>query len=570
MRIDRSTIALASLLASLLATTALLVVDPVLPGPLPGRIAILGLAAFAWVASLVAAGRAALAERTARERRLQGLLRAGDALAIVGVDADGRIDEWSAGAARLFGRSAEEALGNPFALGHAEAALERGTIDSALRTAREQGAADLDGWCVRRDGSRFWARARLVRIPDAAVAAAPRIAVIALDATAARRGEDEAAEARERLRELAEMTADYAYLLIEKPDGQLVVDWQTGGLEGVTGRTTDGIDPRRGGLGLAHPEDVDLAVRHRRRLLAREADTAEFRVVSQAGDIRWVREIGRPRWDADRNELRILCAVRDITARKTIEARSRRKSAELTRTLNAATVAELISGLKHDLRQPLAAIVNYARGSIRRLRSGTIEPAALLPPLEEIAGLAMAADGVLVQLQGVSRDTLPEVEPMAVEPALRETIDLLADDIARLGVEVALDVPAGLPIALADRARFEQVILQLMRNALQALESVERAHRRVAISARAVDDGLEVLVTDSGRGIAPASSAMLFRPFFTTKPGALGLGLVIARSIVHSIGGGLRVEPAPGGGTTARFTIPRATSPGRDTPARWP
>lgn len=555
MRTDNAPIALACLSASLAGGGALLVLGVEIPVAVRVVAAALPIAPLAWLVALLRRRAVRDAAGDEETRRLRGLVAGLARRALFLVDGEDRIATWSAGARDLLRWEEEEIVGQPLARLYRDADAAVNAPASDLQLARERGIADVEGWRQRRDGSRIWARCSIARAEDPAESGGT-CSILIVDATRPREAEDARAETESRLRSLVEMTTDYSYVLVAREGSDLGIDWVSGEFRLATGYEPEELTGVMGGLGLVHPEDIPIAARRLRRLAARESDTSEFRILTKGGDVRWIRETGRPTWDVDRGELRIVCAATDITGQRSAEETARRQQAEVTRVLSAGSVAELISSFRHDLRQPLAAIVNYARGSARRLRSGSGDPAALLHPLEEIADQAMRANDLLDRNRGWRNELVPDPEPLDAGKVLRETVSLLRGDFAQRSVQAAIEIADDLPPVLADRPRIEQVVLNLCRNAIEAMDSVARDERRLRVSAIAAPGGcVEIAIDDTGPGIPPESSAMLFRPFFTTKPGALGMGLVISRSIVHSLGGRLHVESGPQG-ASARFTLP--------------
>lgn len=247
--------------------------------------------------------------------------------------------------------------------------------------------------------------------------------------------------------------------------------------------------------------------------------------------------------------------IRDMSERQQTEARMQEMQSELVHMARLTTVGEMASALAHELNQPLSAITNYMKGSRRILAGRTDEETRMVcEALEHAAGQALRAGEIIRRL----RDFVARGE---TEKRV-ESIGRLVDEAGALGLVGARDrgvrivyaLDAAHDAILADKVQIQQVLLNLMRNALEAMEGEPR--RELTISTRAQKDGmLAVIVSDTGCGIEPAAMERLFQPFFTTKAGGLGVGLSICRTIVEGHGGRIRAEANPGGGTAFVFTL---------------
>ncbi|WP_299760907.1 ATP-binding protein [Ramlibacter sp.] len=264
-----------------------------------------------------------------------------------------------------------------------------------------------------------------------------------------------------------------------------------------------------------------------------------------------------------------MSAVLDISEQRRVEELSRASQERLQATARLATVGEMASLLSHELNQPLAAIASYATGSLNLLQH---EPAAaddLRLALSRIAEQADRAGRVIKSVHDFVRRRV-QARELVAPPALLEAIMPLVNLQARkLGVRVESRVAPGLPPVLCDRTMVEQVLLNLARNAMQAMDEASAAQPSLLLQVRATaaaEGGqrwLEFSVTDVGPGIADEVKAQLFTPFFTTKAEGMGLGLSLCRTVVEQHGGALAFESNLPRGTIFRFTLPAA--PGNPT-----
>lgn len=248
----------------------------------------------------------------------------------------------------------------------------------------------------------------------------------------------------------------------------------------------------------------------------------------------------------------------DITDRKHADQVNRQQQEKLELTSRLLTVGEMASTLAHEINQPLAAIANYNMGCVRRIRSGQWNAEELAGTLEKSTVQAERAGRVVQRV----RDFLKNREP--IRAAL--SADALIDDIVKLveleaenaGIEIRVNHEPALPPVLADRVMCEQLLLNLLKNAMEAMQDANGGRELWISSARSDGNAIEISVMDRGPGISAEVEAELFAPFFTTKPQGMGIGLNICRSIVELHEGRLWFTRNAGPGITFRFTLPVA------------
>jgi len=249
---------------------------------------------------------------------------------------------------------------------------------------------------------------------------------------------------------------------------------------------------------------------------------------------------------------------RQIAARLRAEDQARRRRAELSHVHRVSTIGEMASGLAHELNQPLAAIANYARGGLRRMRNGGTAPEELAEAMEQIAGQADRAAAIIKRIRGMVRKEDPVRVPVPLNRVIREVAELMQAEAARQDAEITLDLAGDVPDVTGDVVQVEQVLLNLIRNSLDAINAGDSPVRRVTISSRRTGDGATITVADSGPGLPAETPEMVFDPFFTTKDRGLGLGLSISQSIVQSHGGHLTAHNGADG-AVFEFTLPEVT-----------
>lgn len=251
----------------------------------------------------------------------------------------------------------------------------------------------------------------------------------------------------------------------------------------------------------------------------------------------------------------------DITERERAKAAALKLQTELAQVLRLGTVGEIASGLAQEINQPLTAIMNYAVGMLRRLRSGAVRPEDTLRVFEIVAEQARRAGEIVRRMRQFARREGPVFTETDINQAIREAIGLVTPDATVLKVAIEFDLDESLPPVLANAVQLQQAILNLARNALDAMASHGGALtvRRLTVATRQTDAGtIEVTVSDTGPGIPEKIRGRVLDPFFSTHEGSMGLGLPICRTIITAHSGTLWFTSGPERGTTFHFTLPVA------------
>ena len=295
--------------------------------------------------------------------------------------------------------------------------------------------------------------------------------------------------------------------------------------------------------------------------------------VHDAATDRWfdvrTREIRWPARGADfaGDPARLQIAT-DITLRKATEEIARQQQDKVQFTARLMTLGEMASSLAHELNQPLTAITNYSEGALARVRSGSMAPDELQAALAKTSFQAQRAGGIIRRIREFVKRSEPRRRPTPAARIVEDAIAFAEIEAAKKGIAIVADIEAELPPVDADPILVEQVLLNLLKNAVDAMDGtpVPRVDLRVR---RAGEASAEFAVIDRGAGIAPEHLASVFTPFFSTKSDGMGMGLNICRSIVEFHQGQLAVEPnpEPAGGTVMRFTLPLAATETDASPA---
>ena len=247
--------------------------------------------------------------------------------------------------------------------------------------------------------------------------------------------------------------------------------------------------------------------------------------------------------------------IRDITQRQQSEARLQELQSEVIHISRLTAMGQMASALAHELNQPLLAIVGYLKGSRRLLESGGEDRSELLRDAMDKAGdQALRAGQIIRRLREFVTRGDSERRVESVKRLIEEASALALVGTKDQGVRVRFQFDPAVDLVLVDKVQIQQVLLNLLRNAVEAMEASQR--RELVISTAAGDDDMvAVSVADTGSGIAPELMSQLFQPFVTNKRDGMGVGLSICRTIVEAHGGQITVEPNPGGGTIFRFTL---------------
>lgn len=257
----------------------------------------------------------------------------------------------------------------------------------------------------------------------------------------------------------------------------------------------------------------------------------------------------------------LLFSATDVTGRRRAETLNREQEARLQSTSRLVAMGEIASSIAHELNQPLAAIGNYVLGALRRLRAGTADPQALTGALEKVSEQAERAGQIIRRVRDFVRSRQPALTALDLNVLVARAAGAAAHEANRSGAQIVLHLAPELPPAQADDVMIEQVILNLVRNSLEAARYGAGSGQPVDITTARDQDALRVTIADRGPGIAPEIADRLFEPFCTNKPDGMGLGLNICRSIVEFHGGRLWTTPRHGGGAEFHFSV-RTTQTG--------
>lgn len=251
--------------------------------------------------------------------------------------------------------------------------------------------------------------------------------------------------------------------------------------------------------------------------------------------------------------------VRDLTESQKTRARVQELQQELLHASRLRSTGQMATALAHELNQPLTAVANYLRGTQRLLDTATPDLGRIRDAINLASQQTLRAGEIIRRLRAFVARGEVQRRPESVSKLIEEASALALLGVKERNVHVVLRFVADLPEVLVERVQIQQVLLNLMRNAVEAME--QEGRRELTVDAVAEPDEVRISVADTGSGLAPEVTAQLFQPFVTTKQEGMGIGLSICRTIVESHGGRIWVEPNPGGGSVFRFTLPPVPAP---------
>jgi PAS domain S-box-containing protein len=248
--------------------------------------------------------------------------------------------------------------------------------------------------------------------------------------------------------------------------------------------------------------------------------------------------------------------ARDITAVRRAEQESRQHQSELVHVCRLSTMGEVATGMAHELNQPLSAIVNYANGASRRLQGGIGDSDALVDAMRHISSQAQRAGEIIRRLRALVGKQPPIRSAVDLNYLVREVCGFVEFETTKLELQLQLELAEGEIPVNVDLVQIEQVLLNLVRNALDALEERRAGERSLIISTAVDHESAVVCVADNGPGIPAERILHLFDPFFTTKETGMGMGLTISQTILENHGGDIRATSSPGVGTRFFVRLP--------------
>jgi len=380
-----------------------------------------------------------------------------------------------------------------------------------------------------------------------------------IDVTDRRQAEEELRATEARFRTFVDHATDGFFLM----DQELtVVDVNRQACEalGYSRKELIGRQPRHFDAGLAEAAIARLAER------AARGETVTFETLHRRKDGAVFPVEIRVRTFGEGDKRFYVALARDISERKLVEQSLRDKDHalqstrdELARVSRVTMMGELTAAIAHEVNQPLGAMVANAAACTRWLAADPPEAAKTRRALESIAADGRRAGEIIGRIRALVKRQAPRKDLVDVNLKVAQVIELAADEIRRNGIALRTELAEGLPRVEGDRVQLQQVLLNLILNAIDAMSPIrDRARELTIVSRRDGPDTVLVEVRDTGPGLDPEHAERLFEPFFTTKAEGLGIGLSISRSIIEAHGGRLGTESNRSQGAVFRFSLPVA------------
>jgi C4-dicarboxylate-specific signal transduction histidine kinase len=283
---------------------------------------------------------------------------------------------------------------------------------------------------------------------------------------------------------------------------------------------------------------------------------AEYRIVRPDGTVRHIHSLAHPHFD---DSAEYVGTVMDITERKQAEVELRKTQTELAHVVRVSTMGELAASIAHEINQPLGAIINNSNACVRLFgRRGSQED--IREALSDIVSDANRVSAIIARIWALSKNAPTEQTSLSINGVVAGVLSLAHHALEERHITVHTELADGLPNVSADRVQLQQVFLNLVMNAVEAMSGLEEARQVMTISGHRGEVGgramVVISVQDLGCGFKPEDVERLFQPFYTTKTHGMGMGLRISRSIVEGLGGRLWATMNSGPGATFSCALP--------------
>jgi signal transduction histidine kinase len=310
-------------------------------------------------------------------------------------------------------------------------------------------------------------------------------------------------------------------------------------------------------LEAVHPDDrAAMAQAFREALFSGSPFGIEFRIVAPGQEPRWMLASGCAHHDENRKPLQVSGTFIDISAQKSAEADAAEQRREIAHLTRVSMLGELSGAIAHELHQPLTAILSNAQAVQNMMRKNPDNLADLREALDDIVQEGNRAGEVVHRMRRLLKKDSGRLEPVDLGELARSTLRLLHGETVARKIKVKLQLAENLPALEGDLVQLQQVLLNLMMNAIEAMTGLSSEARVLTVRSRKIDQGVELTISDRGPGIPPDRIATLYQPFVSSKEHGLGLGLSICLTIVKSHGGELVLDNNKSGGAVAAVRLP--------------
>ena len=374
-----------------------------------------------------------------------------------------------------------------------------------------------------------------------------------------RQAEQSLKESEDRMT-FAAASASIGLWHIDRETNQL---WATEHCRAIFGLPADTPLTRETFLAAVHPDDRSIAAAALRGTLkGGRSAVADIRIVDPPDEVRWVRIRARSDIDGQRTPGQLSGMFADITDQKNAESDLELQRQEVAHLMRVTALGELSGAIAHEVNQPLTAILSNAQAALYLLTPESPNFTEIHGALEDIVHEDSRASEVIQRLRGLLKKGESKFESVDLNQLVNSTITLLRHQLIERRVTVETDLTDSLPAVLGDPVQLQQVLLNLIMNAMDAMASTPDALRRIQICTRATEAGtIEIYLKDNGPGIKATDRKRVFVPFYTTKDHGLGLGLSICSTIIEKHGGRIDLRNDDSGGAVAEISLPAQTMP---------
>ena len=304
-----------------------------------------------------------------------------------------------------------------------------------------------------------------------------------------------------------------------------------------------------------HPDDRARTREHFRKAIREKVDfDHDYRIAHPSGEIREIHVIGHPVFGPTGDVVEYVGTLVDVTERR----RAEEERQALAHANRITTMGQLTASIAHEVNQPIAAVITNAQAALRWLKMRPPDPEEVRQALDRIVKAGRRAADVISGMRALVRKAQPRTDQLDINDTVREVIALTRSELNRTGTSLQTQLADGLPLVPGDRIQLQQVMLNLILNAVEAMSGWDERSRELLISTEGDGaNGVRIAVRDWGPGLKPESLDRLFDAFYTTKPDGMGMGLSICRSIIEAHGGRVWATTNVPQGATFQFSLPR-------------
>jgi PAS domain S-box-containing protein len=477
--------------------------------------------------------------------------------AIIGRSMEGIIQSWNRGAERLYGYTAQEAIGRPIAMLIPPDRAEE--FVSSDRLKQGEWIEEQETVRVGKDGRRIDVSVIISPMKDAA-GRVVGAATIARDITERKRAQEALQRSEAYLAEGQRLSHTGSWAFDLASNKYIYVSEENFRIFEMDAQ--EGLPNREAISRQIHPENWDRVNESFEKSLREKVDTSsEFRIVLPSGTVKHLQVIRHPIMNDAGDVVELVGTLIDMTERKRAEQERERLhqlEADLAHINRVGMMGELAASIAHEVNQPLSGVVVNANACLRWLAGDSPNLQEARETVRRIVRDGKRAGDVIARIRALATKTASAKERLDMNEAIREVIALAGDELRKNRVAVRTEFAPDLLPVLGDRVQLQQVVLNLVMNGIEAMSSVDERPRELIIQTQNDDAGqVRVTVRDTGIGLDPQSLERMFEAFYTTKHGGMGMGLSISRSIIQNHGGRLWAVANEGPGMSVQFTIPK-------------